>query len=145
MTLVAAQAFGLELTEWVLIAALIAGILEVAGLSRSSRTLRKENADLRERNATLESEDRLREQRLRALELANEELKAKSVDALFLAFRDHDERMNTANGGMISALSNLAQGIAQHEDQAIERHEAMLSALAGIVQVLKSSINGGTE
>jgi uncharacterized protein YlxW (UPF0749 family) len=122
-------AFGLGFAEWAIIAAALIFSLDVLGISRSGRTARRQNADLRERNATLEGEVRILEEKLTSLERQVEDLKSRSVDALLAMMREHDIRMTEAADSLSAVLGLLKQSITQHEDQAAVRHEAMIKRL----------------
>lgn len=128
--------FGLGIAEWAVIGAFIVFSLEVMGISRSARTIRRENADLKERNITLESEVRELAERNKTLLQQVSELKERSVDALFSAFKEHDERMSAAAGGLTIALNQLAAEIEAHEDRAQRRHMATLEVLERMVAKL---------
>lgn len=134
----AQSAFGLEVAEWAIIIGAIFFAFEVSGLSRSSRTLRPENADLRERNATLEGETKARAEKLVALERERDDLKTRQVDALLIVMRDHDERMSRAATGMTESLVGLAAEIASHEERAATRHGKTLALLEEMTVSLKA-------
>ena len=129
-------AFGIGLAEWAIIIAAIIFTLDVLGISRSSRTIRRENADLKERNQTLEIEVRDLQGKVSVLEKQVEELKAHNVEALFAAFREHDERMSVAATALTSSLTKLADEIGNHEERADGRHKATLTVLNAMTEKL---------
>ena len=134
MILIAAATtiFGLEIAEWGLVALAVAFVFEVAGVSRSSRTIRRQNADLRERNAQLEGEVKALQEKTVSLERQIEDLKLRSVDALMTIMRDHDDRMSSAASQLGATLDRVAATIAGHEERATVRHQEMVKALNSI-------------
>lgn len=135
--MIAQSAFGLEVGEWAIIIGAIVFTLDVAGLSRSSRTVRRENADMRERSATLEGETKTKDQKILALERERDELKAHNVDALFLVMREHDERMAKVALGMTENLASLQAEMTTHEEQAALRHGRSLALLEQMTEALR--------
>lgn len=140
------HAFGVSYSEWAIIALAIIFTLDVLGISRSGRTARRQNADLRERNATLEGEVGQRDERIDSMQMQIndlkrqlDELKSRNVDALFSAFRDHDERMVKAALELTDNLAALADGIASHEAQAQVHHSAMMHVIERIATIVESN------
>jgi uncharacterized protein YlxW (UPF0749 family) len=145
MTL-ASLAFGLELQEWALLVTGVFVAAEISGFSRSGRTARKDNADLRERNATLEGEVRTLEEKAssqqRQIDMLTkqiDELKERNVDALWAAYREHDQRVTEGHAALGATMTRLAENITLHEDQASGRHRAMLVILERIAE----KVDGG--
>lgn len=128
------QPFGFTLAELGVIALAVVFAAEVAGFSRSTRTVRAQNADLRERNATLEGEVKAMKLKIGELETQVNLLKMRSVDALMEMQLDHDRRMTSLVEGQTSLLDHAAGAITSHEDRAVERHDRMLAALTKLVQ-----------
>lgn len=121
----------------ILTAVVVAGLKVLAdyrGWTRSPALVRQENADLRERNATLESEvkrldraDREKAEAIARLEAQVEELRARDQAAVLEAIANHD-------ASMIKLGENLAARTDEHErfaqarrvEQRSEHTEAML-------------------
>lgn len=55
--MISAQAFGFELSEWVVIVGAAWFVLDTAGIGRGSRLVRRENREYKERNEMLEARD----------------------------------------------------------------------------------------
>ena len=95
---------GLSLSDAIILAAVLAAgfkvLADYRGWTRSPALVRQENADLRERNATLEAEvnrldrlDRSKGERIAALEAQVEELQKRDQAAVLEAITKHDESM----------------------------------------------------
>lgn len=120
----------------ILTAVVVAGLKVLAdyrGWTRSPALVRQENADLRERNATLESEvkrldlaDREKAEAIARLEAQVEELRSRDQAAVLKAISNHD-------ASMIKLGENLAARTDEHErfaqarrlEQRSEHAEAM--------------------
>lgn len=114
MTILASVAFGLELTEWLVIGGACYGIAELAGLSRSARTIRRENADLRHANQTLEKEVAKLDAEVKRLDSEVKRLEASDQKAVLAAITAHDE-------AMARFAETLAGRADEHERQAQTR------------------------
>jgi uncharacterized protein YlxW (UPF0749 family) len=149
--MIASLAFGLELQEWALLITGVFVAAEITGFSRSGRTARKDNADLRERNATLEGEVKTLEEKAASLQLQIaalvrqvDDLKERNVDALWSAYREHDQRVTEGHAALGSTLTLLSESITLHEEQAQGRHGAMLVIMERIAdKVDGTSTEGG--
>jgi len=111
---VAAIAFGLDVAEWAIVVAAVIFSLDVLGVSRSARTIRRQNADFRERNATLEGELKTRDERISALETKIAALEAQVSE---LSGRDQ---------------AAVLAAVAAHEVEADRRSRAVLEVLTEI-------------
>lgn len=141
--MLAADAFGLQLTEWALIVGAVFFVAEMSGISRSGRTARKDNADLRERVATLEGENKTLEEKdaskqrqIEELQKQVDDLKERNVDALWTAYREHDTRVTEGHAQLGANMARLADSIALHEEQAQGRHGAMLAIMERIADTV---------
>lgn len=88
--MIAAAAFGLEIAEWVVIVGGMFAVAELLGLSRSGRTIRRENADLRERNATLEGDVKRLSDELVRLSALVDDLKRRDQAAVLEAIHTNE-------------------------------------------------------
>lgn len=141
LAFLAADAFGLEITEWALLITGVFVAAEITGFSRSGRTARRDNSDLRERNATLEGEVKALEEKavsaqrqIDELTKQVDELKARNVDALWAAYREHDVRVTEGHQALGETMTRLSESITLHEEQAQGRHGAMLVILERIAE-----------
>lgn len=114
--IVASVAFGLELTEWLVIGGACYGIAELAGLSRSARTIRRENADLRHANQTLEKEVAKLDSEVKRLDSEVKRLEASDQKAVLAAISAHDTT--------VSALAGDAREWQRNHEAAAERRSA---------------------
>lgn len=96
-------------------------VSELRGWTRSPALVRQENADLRERNASLEAEvrrlsdaDREKGEKIAALEALVSELKERDQAAVLTSIARHDE-------GMVRLGEALTGAMAAHERYAQER------------------------
>lgn len=97
---VASVAFGLELTEWFVILGGVYALAELAGLSRSSRTIRRQNTDVLERNKMLEGEVERLKARVQQLEMTDQA-------AVLAAFRQHETGAEARHAQTIQVLSHI--------------------------------------
>lgn len=129
----------------ILTAVMLAGMKAVAdyrGWTRSPALVRQENADLRERNATLEAEvrrldlaDREKAQAIASLEARVEELQKRDQAAVLDAISRHDETISVR----LEEHDRLAQ--ARRIEQRSEHAEAMR-----VWQDIRDNLkNGGRE
>lgn len=128
MILAEVTAFGLTLFEWGVLAGLALGAAEVLGVSRSGRTARKENVDLRDRNATLEQEAKRMDAELasRDARIARLELRTAELESELSEVKRRDQ------GAVLTAIEG-------HEAHAGERHERMIGVLAEIRDAVKAA------
>ena len=129
--------FGLELVEWAFLAGAVLFGLEVAGLSRSGRTARRQNADLRERNALLETELTELKHQIGVCRQEIERLKSRSVDALYTAFTEHTAEDKATFTEMSQTLIRLGVEMSAHEQRAAERHTKTLVLLESMTTRLE--------
>lgn len=115
----AVQAFGLEFAEWGLIVLGVYFALDVMGLSRGSRTIRRQNHDLKARNDQLEN-DHVSDRAL--IGELREKVAVLETQVAELQARDQ------------GAVLNL---VLQHEHGAIERHTKTLAVLVEIRDTLR--------
>lgn len=128
MILAETAAFGITLIEWGLILGLLFGAAEIAGLSRSGRTARKDNVDLRERNSTLEAEN----QRVDT-ELASRDAKIARLDLRITELEAELSEVKRRDQGAV------LEAIASHEANAGVRHERMIDVLGEIRDAVKAA------
>lgn len=123
--MLAAEAFGISVTEWALIAGAVFFVLDFLGMSKSGRTVRRQNADLRERNVTLEAESKAhevavqaRDERIHVLELKVEALERELGDvkqrdqaAVLVAIESHERNAGTRHERMVSVLTEIRDAV----------------------------------
>ena len=125
---------GLSFSDGViLIAVVLAGVKVLAdyrGWTRSPALVRQENADLRERNATLEADvkrldaaDREKAQQIAVLESQIADLKKQDQAAVLAAIAAHDQSVAAMAIEGRSATDSLQALMKQHETNAASRHE----------------------
>lgn len=129
---------GLSLSDAIILAAVLAGALKVLadyrGWTRSPALVRQENADLRERNATLEAEvkrldqaDREKASQIAALEARVEELQKRDQAAVLDAISNHDQSMVRLG----EALANRADEHERHaQSRRVEQRQEHTEAMA---------------
>ena len=115
----------LSFADWAILVAvagyIVTRVAEARGWMTSTGIVRRENADLRERNATLEGEvrrldeaDRAKAERIAALEARLADLETRDQAAVLAAIAKHDESMVTLG-------RSLSEHHEQHERTARER------------------------
>lgn len=120
----------------ILTAVVVAGLKVLAdyrGWTRSPALVRQENADLRERNATLESEvkrldiaDREKAEAIARLEAQVEELRSRDQAAVLKAISNHDASMVKLGEAMtMRAEEHERYAQARRIEQRAEHQEAM--------------------
>lgn len=130
-------AIGLSLSDAIILAAVLGAgfkvLADYRGWTRSPALVRQENADLRERNATLDSEvkrldgaDREKASQIAALEARVQELLKRDQAAVLEAIAAHDFSMVALGEALASrAEEHERQAQARRAQQRTEHGEAM--------------------
>lgn len=126
--MIGAVAFGLDLAEWALVGLALIFVLDTAGISRSGRTARRQNADLRERNTMLEQENQRVDSELAARDarIAQLDLRITELETELSDVKRRDQ------GAVLTAIE-------VHEVHAGERHERTLGVLTEIRDAVKTA------
>lgn len=117
----------LTFTDGVILFAVVAGALKVLadarGWTRSPALVRQENADLRERNATLEAEmkrldesDRAKGERIAALEAMVDELKKRDQGAVLNALHQHESEAKSRHSENVLRSDRLYEVLTEIRD-----------------------------
>lgn len=103
-------------------------LAELRGWTRSTALVRQENADLRERNATLQAEvdrlaaaDREKGERIAALEALVAKLQENDQAAVLRAIEKHEESVGVMWRQNIEAAGQLAELMRDHEKNVAQR------------------------
>lgn len=116
-------------------------VADLRGWTKSGQIVRQENSDLRQRNAHLEGDIKELRAQVAGLEKQVEDLKSRSVDALFTSFREHDKRMSEAAVHIFDSHKQLTEEISLHEDRSQARHEATVKVLERITAAVDRIAN----
>lgn len=125
---------GLSLSDGLIIAAIVAAAVKVIadqrGWTRSTALVRQENADLRERNATLEADvkrldqaDRQKAERIAVLEAKLVELETRDQKAVLEAIATHDLSMVRLGESLTKASLDHERNAQARSAEAGVRHD----------------------
>lgn len=146
---------GLTFTDAVILAAVVAAGLKVLadyrGWTRSPALVRQENADLRERIATLAAEvDRLSKandekgQQLAAQQRELEVLRERDQAAVLAAVAQHDQSMAALGAALAQAHEQHEERASDRSEKAQARHEEFMSVWNDIRDMVVGRERTGT-
>lgn len=156
VAVLAAVGIDISLTDALLLTAVIgAGIKVLAdqrGWTRSTTLVRQENADLRERNATLEAEvkrldhaDREKTAQIATLEGTLHEIKQRDQASVLESVARHDEGMRELAGTLGAMHSAHEASAEQRRGQQRREHLESMDIWNRILDAVETRTGGGTE
>jgi cell division protein FtsB len=147
---------GLTLSDAIILAAVLGAGLKVLadyrGWTRSPALVRQENADLRERNATLEADvnrldaaDREKAAQIAALEARIEELQKRDQAAVLDAIAKHDESMVKLGEVLVMRGDEHERNVQARADQQRAEHAEAMNVWQEILGTLVQTANKEAE